>query len=192
MIQKCASKYGVSEYVELIKAVMMQESGGRGSDPMQAAEGSLHTRYPPVPNGIQDPEYSVECGVQELKAPLSSAGVKSPVDLDNIRLALQGYNYNYGNGYISWAKGNHAGYTLANAAEFSDMMAQKMRWSNYGDKQYVPHVIRYYPFGRIPTGMGNGTIVQVALSQEGNVVGQPYWSWYGFNSRVEWCACFVS
>lgn len=24
------------------------------------------------------------------------------------------------------------------------------------------------------------------------VSGQPYWSWYGFNSRVEWCACFVS
>ena len=23
------------------------------------------------------------------------------------------------------------------------------------------------------------------------VSGQPYWSWYGFNSRVEWCACFV-
>ena len=21
---------------------------------------------------------------------------------------------------------------------------------------------------------------------------RPYWSWYGFNSRVEWCACFVS
>ena len=21
---------------------------------------------------------------------------------------------------------------------------------------------------------------------------QPYWSWYGFTSRVEWCACFVS
>lgn len=35
-------------------------------------------------------------------------------------------------------------------------------------------------------------IVAVALSQIGNVGGQPYWSWYGFNSRVEWCACFVS
>ena len=35
-------------------------------------------------------------------------------------------------------------------------------------------------------------IVAVALSQVGNVGGQPYWSWYGFNSRVEWCACFVS
>lgn len=35
-------------------------------------------------------------------------------------------------------------------------------------------------------------IVQVALTQVGNVGGKPYWSWYGFGSRVEWCACFVS
>ena len=38
----------------------------------------------------------------------------------------------------------------------------------------------------------DGEIVTVALSQIGNVGGEPYWSWYGFNSRVEWCACFVS
>lgn len=41
-------------------------------------------------------------------------------------------------------------------------------------------------------GTGDGEIVTVALSQIGNVGGEPYWSWYGFNSRVEWCACFVS
>lgn len=41
-------------------------------------------------------------------------------------------------------------------------------------------------------GTGDGEIVTVALSQIGNVSGAPYWSWYGFNSRVEWCACFVS
>ena len=35
-------------------------------------------------------------------------------------------------------------------------------------------------------------IVTVALSQIGTMGGDPYWSWYGFNSRVEWCACFVS
>ena len=35
-------------------------------------------------------------------------------------------------------------------------------------------------------------IVVVALSQVGNVGGETYWSWYGFGSRVEWCACFVS
>ena len=38
----------------------------------------------------------------------------------------------------------------------------------------------------------NRQIVDVARSQLGNVGGQPYWSWYGFPSRVEWCACFVS
>ena len=37
-----------------------------------------------------------------------------------------------------------------------------------------------------------GDIVTVAESQIGNVGGQPFWSWYGFSSRVEWCACFVS
>lgn len=41
-------------------------------------------------------------------------------------------------------------------------------------------------------GTGDGEIVTVALSQIGNVGGEPYWSWYGFNFRVEWCACFVS
>ncbi len=35
-------------------------------------------------------------------------------------------------------------------------------------------------------------IVQIALSQIGNVGGEPYWSWYGCSSRIEWCACFVS
>ena len=39
---------------------------------------------------------------------------------------------------------------------------------------------------------GDDAIVTVALSQVGNVGGQPYWSWYGFDGRVEWCACFVS
>ena len=39
---------------------------------------------------------------------------------------------------------------------------------------------------------GDDAIVKVALSQVGNVGGEPYWSWHGFNSRVEWCACFVS
>ena len=41
-------------------------------------------------------------------------------------------------------------------------------------------------------GVGSDDIVAVALSQVGNVGGQPYWSWYGFSSRVAWCACFVS
>lgn len=190
LIQKYAKQYGIPEYVELIKAVMMQESGGRGLDPMQAAEGSFNTRYPHEPNGIQDPEYSIQCGVQELKAALISAEVENPIDMEHIKLALQGYNY--GNGYISWAKSNYGGYSYANAVEFSTMQASRLGWDSYGDTQYVAHVLRYYPYGRAFTGGGNQAIVEVALTQLGNEGGQPFWSWYGFDGRVEWCACFVS
>ena len=42
------------------------------------------------------------------------------------------------------------------------------------------------------TRPGNQAVVDIAKSQVGNVGGQPYWSWYGFTSRVEWCPCFVS
>lgn len=42
------------------------------------------------------------------------------------------------------------------------------------------------------TRPGNQAVVDIVKSQVGNVGGQPYWSWYGFTSRVEWCACFVS
>lgn len=190
LIQKYAKQYGIPEYVELIKAVMMQESGGRGLDPMQAAEGSFNTRYPHEPNGIQDPEYSIQCGVQELKAALISAEVENPIDMEHIKLALQGYNF--GNGYISWAKTNYGGYSYANAVEFSTMQAQRLGWESYGDTQYPAHVLRYYPYGRAFTSGGNQAIVEVALTQLGNEGGQPYWSWYGFDGRVEWCACFVS
>ena len=190
LIQKYAKQYGIPEYVELIKAVMMQESGGKGSDPMQAAEGSFNKKYPHQPNGIKDPEYSIECGVQELKAALTSAEVESPIDMERIKLALQGYNF--GNGYISWAKTNYGGYSYANAVEFSAMQAAKLGWEKYGDTQYPAHVLRYYPYGRAFTSGGNQAIVEVALTQLGNEGGQPYWSWYGFSGRVEWCACFTS
>ena len=190
LIQKYAKQYGIPEYVELIKAVMMQESGGRGLDPMQAAEGSFNTRYPHEPNGIQDPEYSIECGVQELKAALLSAEVENPIDMERIKLALQGYNF--GNGYISWAKTNYGGYSYANAVEFSTMQAARLGWDSYGDTQYPAHVLRYYPYGRAFTSGGNQAIVEVALTQLGNEGGQPYWGWYGFDGRVEGCACFVS
>ncbi|MFQ8943444.1 MAG: CHAP domain-containing protein, partial [Christensenellaceae bacterium] len=42
------------------------------------------------------------------------------------------------------------------------------------------------------TRPGNPELMELAKQQVGNVGGYPYWSWYGFNSRVEWCACFVS
>lgn len=190
IIWRYASQYGIEDYTELIKAVMMQESGGRGQDPMQSSECGYNNRYPHTPNGITDPAYSIECGVQMLRDSIQMANVKNPIDITRIKLALQGYNF--GNAYIDWALEKDGKYTVSNAAEYSNMMAQRMGWSGYGDKEYASHVLRYYAFREVAQGGGSKAIVEVALSQVGNVGGEPYWRWYGFSRREEWCACFVS
>ena len=190
-IQKYANQYGIPEYVSVIQAIMMQESGGRGNDPMQASECGYNTQYPRTSGGITDPEYSISVGIQNLADCLQTAGVESPIDLDHIQLALQGYNF--GSGYITWALQKYGEYSRVNAIEFSLKMAEQMGWNSYGDKQYVPHVLRYYPIGKVfYTPEDGDAIVDVALSQVGNVGGEPYWSWYGFTDHVEWCACFAS
>ena len=190
LIRQYANEHGIGDYVELIKAVMMQESGGRGNDPMQASECLYNTEYGNTPGGITDPEYSINVGIQYLASCLAEAEVESPIDMEHIKLAIQGYNY--GNGYITWAKENYGGYSVTNASDFSDMMAAQLGWSSYGDKQYVSHVLRYYPYGRLISTGGSGDLVEVALSQEGNSGGEIYWRWYGFEEYQPWCACFVS
>ena len=189
LIQLYAREHGIPEYTELIKAVMMQESAGRGNDPMQASESAYNTRYPNSPGGITDPEYSINVGIQALSDVITRAGVKSPIDIENICLALQGYNF--GPGYISWALNHYGGYSRENALEFSQLMAAQMGWTSYGDAQYADHVLRYYPMSGAIIG-GSPALAYIAASQVGSTGGQTYWSWYGYNYRVEWCACFVS
>lgn len=190
-IQKYASEFGIPEYVPAIQAIMMQESGGKGTDPMQASECPYNTQYPNTPGAIQDTDYSIKVGVQYYADCVREAGCESPQDMDKLKLSWQGYNY--GNGYISWALEKFGGYSEANALQFSKEQAAAHGWSGYGDPEYVPHVMRYYSGGGWFAGLfGNGQLVTIAKSQLGNEGGQKFWSWYGFTSRQEWCACFVS
>jgi len=145
VIREYAEKYDMEEYVELIKAVMMQESGGKGTDPMQASESGYNKKYDRKPGAIKDPNYSIECGIQALKSCLDKAGVQDPLDMERIKLALQGYNF--GSGYIDWALKKYGGYTSANALEFSKEKAAANGTDTYGDTDYVSHVLRYYPYG---------------------------------------------
>ena len=191
VIQRYASEFGIPEYVSVIQAIMMQESGGRGTDPMQASECPYNTQYPNTPGAIQDADYSIKVGVQYYADCVREAGCKSPQDMDKLKLSLQGYNY--GNGYITWAIRKHGGYSEANALQFSQEQAAAHGWPRYGDPEYVPHVLRYYSGGGLFAGLfGKGQLVTIAKSQLGNEGGQKFWSWWGFTERQEWCACFVS
>lgn len=190
-IQKYASEFGIPEYVLAIQAIMMQESGGRGTDPMQASECPYNTQYPNTPGAIQDADYSIKVGIQYYADCVREAGCESPQDMDKLKLSWQGYNY--GNGYISWALEKFGGYSEANALQFSQEQAAAHGWSGYGDPEYVPHVMRYYSGGGWFAGLfGNGQLVTIAKSQLGNEGGEKFWSWWGFTERQEWCACFVS
>ena len=140
-ITKYAQEYGIEDYVSLIEAIMMQESGGKGNDPMQSSESGYNEKYPKVPNGITDAEYSIEVGVHTFSDCLSKANVSDKSDTEHIYLALQGYNY--GSGYIDWAISNFGGYSKYNAQLFSDNKKQELNTSVYGDPEYVDHVMRY-------------------------------------------------
>jgi len=73
---------------------------------------------------------------------------------------------------------DHFNFTAEQRQQLSELLAEENRklWSS----------VLYGIYS------GDDAIVTVALSQVGNIGGEPYWSWYGFGSRVEWCACFVS
>jgi len=142
LIRHYAEVHGIYEHVPLIMAVMMQESGGRGLDPMQSSESDYNTRYPRVPDGITDVAYSVNVGIQTLASCFRLAEVQHPFDMDAINLGLQGYNF--GSYYITWATYRDGGYTLENVIEFSFMMANRMGWDQFGDIHYVPNVLRFW------------------------------------------------
>ena len=140
-IEKYCKQYEIADYVSVVMAIMMQESGGKGNDPMQCSESGFNKKYVHLPNSITDPDYSIEVGVQTFADCIKQSKIKDPGDTNKLSLALQGYNY--GNGYINWALSNFGEYTKANAKAFSDMMQSKLGTNGYGDPEYVDHVMRY-------------------------------------------------
>lgn len=179
-IEKYAKQYDIEDYVTILQAIMMQESGGKGNDPMQASESGFNEKYPRVPNGITDPEYSIEVGVKTFADCIKQAKVKDPFDTEKLYLALQGYNY--GNGYISWAITNFGGYSKANAQLFSDMQKQKLGTNVYGDPDYVDHVMRY-------VGLGFGNIRGEPNFENMKAWGMNnYYSQFGLYGQCTWFA----
>lgn len=149
LFEAYAAKYGVSEYVELLLAFTMQESGGRLDDVMQASE-SLGL----PPNTIKNPERSIKVGIRYFSEMLEKAG-------GDIKLTLQAYNF--GGGFIGYAKDHNNGeYSKELAIEFSKMKYQELKHTGmyscirpesaatgacYGDIGYVEAVLSYLKGG---------------------------------------------
>lgn len=127
LVEKYCKIENILDQVNLILAIMMQESGGRVPDVMQSSE-SLG-----LPVNTLQPEESIAQGVKYYASLL-----KGTKDEDT---AIQ--SYNYGGGFIAWLADKGGKYSKDLAVQFSTIMAAKMGWSNYGDKEYVPHVRRY-------------------------------------------------
>lgn len=148
-----AESFDMGRYVDLILCVMEVESHGNGNDPMQASEGGYNKKYPRIPNGIQDPYYSIECGIQELKAAIIKADVADEKDYARIKIALAGYNF--GPAYIDWIKSHGNVWTLETSYTYSKRMAQQMGWKGYGDPEYANKVMRYYNSREMISGTGD-------------------------------------
>ncbi|WP_296965250.1 lysozyme family protein [uncultured Eubacterium sp.] len=160
-------KYGKEEYINLFLALVMQESGGQGEDVFQCSE-SLGK----APNSIGKKQ-SIEHGVKVLCGYLNNERIKvsSPDDLDNIKTALQAYNY--GGGYIDYINSSNFGrdttkndlqnlgkWTQENALAYQKKKSADLNHGTpvsrtgsaatilgpyqYGDAYYVKHVLRYY------------------------------------------------
>lgn len=155
-VETAAAKYGMSDYVDLILALMMQESSGQGTDVLQASEGAYNEKYPQEPGGIKDAQYSIECGIQELKYAMEKAGVQSPTDIENIKLALQAYNFGADVYFSYMEKQGNTRWSEESAEAFAriasnetlrkddDPLRQPAGPWAYGDQKYPEHVLQYY------------------------------------------------
>lgn len=143
-IELYAKEHGIEDYVDVLLAIMMQESSGKGNDPMQSSE-SLCGQV----GCIDDPEESIRQGVAYFKKTLDRAE-------GDLKLAIQAYNF--GIGFINYAQEKNEGYSQQLAIQFSQEMYEKAEDQSiysclrkeakvydacYGDIYYVREVLAY-------------------------------------------------
>lgn len=143
LVKKYARQYGIPEYADVVLAIMMQETGGRGADPMQSSESYCGKR-----GCIKDPHKSIQQGTKYFSETLEASN-------GDVKLAIQ--SYNFGKGFIEYAR-RHGGYSEQTALDFSKQMYEQAPNKKafrclraearelgacYGDIYYVRSVLNY-------------------------------------------------
>lgn len=144
LVEKYAKEYDVTPYIDVLLAMMMQESGGRGNDPMQSSES-----FCGEVGCIKDPEQSIKQGVYYFSEVLDDAK-------GDLKLAIQ--SYNFGRGFINYVLEETGSYSEEIAIDFSQKMYEsasdksiysclrseaKQYNACYGDIYYVQSVMKY-------------------------------------------------
>src|SRR5699024_6613977 len=144
IVEKYAEENGVESHVDVLLAMIMQESGGRGDDPMQSSESLCGKK-----GCITDPEQSIKQGVAYFAEALDKAN-------GDIELAIQ--SYNFGLGFIQYLEKHSKLYNQETVIEFSQEMYNhaedpsiytclreeaKQYNACYGDIYYARDVMEY-------------------------------------------------
>lgn len=155
-IENYARKYGVEEYVELLLAIIYQESGGDSEkypDIMQSSESDGLS-----PGAITDPQASMDQGVKYF-ASLVQKGKGKGVDINTI---IQ--SYNYGGGFIDYIAQEYNGvFSQPAAVAFAQKMCDKLGWNSYGDVLYVEHVTKKLKKVENANGIADFNALQTAF-----------------------------
>lgn len=141
-----ATKYGIVAYVDLLMAIMQQESGGRYEDVFQCSE-SLGK----PPNSITTEE-SIDRACYLIANYINTIQPSGPSDITKIKLILQCYNF--GGGFLVYVNARGGVWTQELVDAFAKdksggemrhgAAAERMGIWKYGDQHYTDHVLRYY------------------------------------------------
>lgn len=177
-------KLVLPDYVNAMLAMIEIESGGAGTDPMQASECGYNTKYSNSPNAITDPEYSCRCGVQYARDAFIKFDVKGADDFDRLAAAAQGYNFGI-TGWHNWISKRGGKYTVALAKEYSDT---KMPANAKGTPTHGQKFLNAYKASIASISGGEG---------EGNMVFYKQWDsrWakYPYGSgTIQSCGCGIT
>lgn len=147
MVEKYANEYGVSEYVDVLLAIIQVESGGTAEDVMQSSE-SLG-----LPPNTLDTESSIKQGCEYFSSLLFSCKKQG---IEDLNVVIQ--SYNYGSGYINYVNSNGKKHTYNLAENFARDKSggKKVNYSNpiavarnggwryqYGNQFYAEIVNQY-------------------------------------------------
>ncbi|WP_245831008.1 lysozyme family protein [Sediminibacillus massiliensis] len=161
LVNKYLADHGKEQYTGIVLALMMQESGGRGEDPMQASESYCGER-----ECIDNPELSIKQGVAHFSYVLDKAD-------GDVKLALQ--SYNFGPGFIDYVMERGGRYSQELAISYSAEMYEKLKSdidfrcirpeseendACYGDIKYVDAVLEYYEAAEEVAGKDNLLVLQ--------------------------------